>query len=78
MHRNKRSLDIGNLPADVTICAGGRRIRAHRLILSLRVPYFASLFGSKFKEADSEDVTLSDVSSEALRVLVSLLFFFCC
>jgi hypothetical protein len=60
--------------ADVALVSNGRRINAHRQILALRVPYFASRFGSAFSDADSDEVVLDDLTSEAVRAMVVFVY----
>ncbi|KAK3881543.1 hypothetical protein Pcinc_014015 [Petrolisthes cinctipes] len=56
---------------DVTLVAGGRRIRAHRLVLSAASDYFAAMFTSPVLEATQEEVALRDMDAEALLTLVN-------
>lgn len=55
---------------DVVLVSNERRINAHRVILALRVPYFASRFSSAFADAASDEVALDDVTAEAMRAMV--------
>ncbi|XP_042233010.1 kelch-like protein 5 isoform X2 [Homarus americanus] len=56
---------------DVTLVAGSRRIRAHRLVLSAASDYFAVMFTSPVLEATQEEVAMRDMDSDALLTLVN-------
>ncbi|XP_069941276.1 kelch-like protein 5 isoform X2 [Cherax quadricarinatus] len=56
---------------DVTLVAGNRRIRAHRLVLSAASDYFAAMFTSPVLEATQEEVAMRDMDSDALLILVN-------
>ncbi|XP_069189619.1 kelch-like protein 5 isoform X2 [Procambarus clarkii] len=56
---------------DVTLVAGNRRIRAHRLVLSAASDYFAAMFTSPVLEATQEEVAMRDMDSDALLTLVN-------
>lgn len=56
---------------DVTLVAGNRRIKAHRLVLSAASDYFAAMFTSPVLEATQEEVALRDMDSDALLTLVN-------
>jgi translation elongation factor EF-1alpha len=62
------------IPPDVVLVTGTRRVNAHRLVLSLRVPYFRARFNSGMGDANAREVALDDVSSEAMRVLVQFAY----
>jgi len=62
------------IPPDVVLVTGTRRLNAHRLVLSLRVPYFRARFNSGMGDANAREVALDDVSSEAMRVLVQFAY----
>lgn len=50
-------LDSGKL-TDVTLCAGGRSLRAHRIVLSACSPYFMDLFKVFDSDSDSDSARL--------------------
>ncbi|XP_045136000.1 kelch-like protein 5 isoform X5 [Portunus trituberculatus] len=56
---------------DVTLVAGSRRIKAHRLVLSAASDYFAAMFTSPVLEATQEEVALRDMDSDALLTLIN-------
>ncbi|XP_071540129.1 kelch-like protein 5 isoform X2 [Panulirus ornatus] len=56
---------------DVTLVAGNRRIKAHRLVLSAASDYFAAMFTSPVLEATQEEVAMRDMDSDALLTLVN-------
>ncbi|XP_042868768.1 kelch-like protein 5 isoform X2 [Penaeus japonicus] len=56
---------------DVTLVAGSRRIRAHRLVLSAASDYFAAMFTSPVLEATQEEVVMRDMDSDALQTLIN-------
>lgn len=57
---------------DVTLVAGinGKRISAHRLVLSASSAYFSAMFTGSLREAQQNEVTLGDVHGDALQSLV--------
>lgn len=55
---------------DVTLVAGNRHIRGHRLVLSAASDYFAAMFTSPVLEATQEEVVMRDMDPDALTTLV--------
>ncbi|KAJ8039942.1 Actin-binding protein IPP [Holothuria leucospilota] len=59
---------------DVTIKAGKREIKAHRLILSAASPYFEAMFMSGLREKDQEVVEIHSVKETHLHLLVEFIY----
>lgn len=55
----------------MTLICGGRRIRAHRLILAAASDYFSAMFTSPLNEAHQEEIEILGVDPNALIALVS-------
>ncbi|XP_040164883.1 kelch-like protein 5 isoform X1 [Anopheles arabiensis] len=57
---------------DVVLIAGvdGRRIPAHRLVLSASSAYFSAMFTGQLRESQQEEITLQEVSGDALNSLI--------
>lgn len=57
---------------DVILIAGidGKRIPAHRLVLSASSAYFSAMFTGQLRESSQEEITLQEVSGEALQLLI--------
>ncbi|GLV31087.1 uncharacterized protein CBL_12160 [Carabus blaptoides fortunei] len=64
-------LQAGQL-CDVVLIAGsnGRRVPAHRLVLSAASEYFSAMFTGALREAGESEITLGDVDGDALYALV--------
>ncbi|XP_055853938.1 kelch-like protein 5 [Episyrphus balteatus] len=57
---------------DVILIAGidGKRVPAHRLVLSASSAYFSAMFTGSLRETKEEEVTLGEVHGDALQILV--------
>ncbi|XP_078612358.1 kelch-like protein 24 [Branchiostoma floridae x Branchiostoma japonicum] len=55
---------------DVTLCAEGREIPCHRLVLSACSDYFHAMFGGAHSESKKDRIEIGGVSAEALQQLV--------
>ncbi|KAL1131335.1 hypothetical protein AAG570_010953 [Ranatra chinensis] len=64
------SFFVKNQLTDVTLIAGRREIKAHRLVLSAGSEYFAAMFNSDLREANQSEIVLQDVDGDALADLV--------
>ncbi|MCL4123292.1 UNVERIFIED_CONTAM: hypothetical protein GTU68_003602 [Idotea baltica] len=51
---------------DVTLVAGSRRIKAHRLVLSAASDYFSAMFTSPVLEATQDEIVLRNMDSDGL------------
>lgn len=58
---------------DVTLIAGsnGKRVLAHRLVLSAASEYFSAMFTGNLRESGESEVTLTDVNGDVLQGLVN-------
>ncbi|KAJ3653163.1 hypothetical protein Zmor_012427 [Zophobas morio] len=65
-------LQAGKL-CDVTLIAGsnGKKVQAHRLVLSAASEYFAAMFTGSLRESGESEVTLGDVSGDVLQAVVN-------
>ncbi|KAJ7523272.1 hypothetical protein O6H91_18G044600 [Diphasiastrum complanatum] len=59
---------------DLTFEVGTDQLRAHRCILALMSPVFHSMFSSEMKEQKSSVVHIEDMSIDALRAFLHLLY----
>jgi hypothetical protein len=66
--RNVVAPHYPSTPPDVTLVAGGRRVRAHSALLAARIDFFRALFRSG---TSGDEVVLESVSSEVLRNIVT-------
>ncbi|XP_055696149.1 kelch-like protein 5 [Lutzomyia longipalpis] len=57
---------------DVVLIAGvdGKRVPAHRLVLSAASAYFAAMFTGSLRETQEREITLGEVTGTALQLLV--------
>ncbi|EDV90573.1 kelch-like protein 5 [Drosophila grimshawi] len=57
---------------DVVLIAGidGKRVSAHRLVLSASSEYFLAMFAGSLRESKEHEVTLGEVHGDALQLLV--------
>lgn len=56
------------------VLVGNKRIPAHRLVLSSVSEYFRAMFNSNVVEANSNEVTLTDVEPVALEQLIKYMY----
>ncbi|XP_045467646.1 kelch-like protein 5 [Harmonia axyridis] len=65
-------LQSGKL-CDVTLIAGnnGKRVQAHRLVLSAASEYFAVMFTGNLREAGESEITLGEVNGDILQSVVN-------
>lgn len=61
--------------ADVTLSAGGKQFKAHKLILSSRSRVFSTMFKNDFRETTSNYIRIPDMEAETLKQM--LLFIYC-
>ncbi|KAG5880596.1 hypothetical protein JTB14_002401 [Gonioctena quinquepunctata] len=68
----KNYLQAGKL-CDVTLIAGsnGKRVQAHRLVLSAASEYFAAMFTGSLSNAEETEITLVDVNGDVLQAVVN-------
>ncbi|XP_066298709.1 kelch-like protein 24 [Branchiostoma lanceolatum] len=55
---------------DVTLCAEGKEIPCHRLVLSACSDYFHAMFSGAHSESKKDKIEIGGVSAEALQLLV--------
>ncbi|GBL98969.1 Speckle-type POZ protein B [Araneus ventricosus] len=60
--------------ADVTLVVGAEKIRAHKLILTVRSTVFKKIFYHDMEEAEQNSVAITDVQLPALQRLVEFLY----
>ena len=60
--------------SDVTLVAGGKEFKAHKLILSARSPVFAGMFKHGMSESISNQVTIEDISSVTMEQLLVYIY----
>ena len=59
---------------DITFCFPDRKIAAHRVILSARVPYFANMLESGMEEVTSNEVHIQDVESGVFKAVLQYIY----
>jgi len=59
---------------DITFNVDGQQIKAHKLILAARVPYFAKMFASGMVEAQSHHVDIPDAEPGAFRAVLKHIY----
>lgn len=60
--------------SDVTLSAGGERLRVHRLVLAARSPVFKRMLSSGMREASTGVVEIPDVAPEVLQRLCEFMY----
>ncbi|XP_066284084.1 kelch-like protein 24 [Branchiostoma lanceolatum] len=58
------------LLVDVTLCAEGKEVSCHRLVLAANSEYFRVMFNGKHSESKKDKIEMGGVSAEALQLLV--------
>ena len=59
---------------DFEINCGGKVFPCHKLLLSARSPVFKALFESKMRESESGKVTIKDINSEIMTVMLHFIY----
>ncbi|CAI4233035.1 unnamed protein product [Auanema sp. JU1783] len=59
---------------DVVFIVGGTRIQGHRLVLSACSSYFKAMFTNEMVESHQKEVTMSDISVDALELLINFCY----
>ncbi|XP_035691507.1 kelch-like protein 24 [Branchiostoma floridae] len=59
---------------DVTLCAEGKEIPCHRLVLSACSDYFRAMFGGAHSESKKEKIEIGGVTADALQLLVDFAY----
>lgn len=59
---------------DVTLCVGGKQIRAHRVVLASFSSYFLAMFTNGMKESLEENVPLKDVDFKTVELLIDFAY----
>ena len=59
---------------DVTITVGGRKIHAHKNVLSATCPYFEKMFTGGLSESNQSEVTIREVDEEAMETLIDFCY----
>ncbi|XP_066297946.1 kelch-like protein 24a isoform X2 [Branchiostoma lanceolatum] len=59
---------------DVTLCAEGKEIPCHRLVLSAFAEYFHAMFSGAHSESKKNKIEIGGVSAEALEQLVDIAY----
>ena len=65
-------LDAGHF--DVTLVAGEKEFRAHKLILSGRSPVFTQMFEHEMKEKSTNTVEIDDIEPEILEEMITYIY----
>ncbi|KAI4455983.1 kelch protein [Holotrichia oblita] len=78
-HHTHRAFDVMNhmrqelLLCDVTLIADNVEIPAHKMVLAACSPYFYAMFTS-FEESKQDKITLKEIDSQALTLLVEYVY----
>ncbi|XP_078574285.1 kelch-like protein 24 isoform X1 [Branchiostoma floridae x Branchiostoma japonicum] len=59
---------------DVTLCAEGKEIPCHRLVLSAFADYFQAMFSGAHSESKKDKIEIGGLSAEALQLLVDIAY----
>ncbi|XP_066286553.1 kelch-like protein 6 [Branchiostoma lanceolatum] len=59
---------------DVTLCAEGKEIACHRLVLAAYSDYFHAMFNGAHSESKKDKIEIGGVSAEALQLLVDFAY----
>lgn len=59
---------------DVTFKVENKEIQAHKVILAARSPVFKKMFAAKMKEAQTNKVTISDISSDTFEEMLRYIY----
>lgn len=59
---------------DVVLNVGGRKIFAHRVILSACSPYFRAMFTGELEESRQTEVTIRDIDENAMELLIDFCY----
>ena len=60
--------------SDVTLVAGRKELKAHKLILSARSPVFARMFQHNTRESITNTVTITDITAEVLEAMLQFIY----
>ncbi|XP_066285389.1 kelch-like protein 24 [Branchiostoma lanceolatum] len=69
-----RNLRSKGVLVDVTLCAEGKEIPCHRLVLAASSEYFEAMFGGGLSESKKDKIEIGGVSAEALQQLVDFAY----
>ena len=68
------SLREQNGLCDISLCAEGSEIHAHKVILAAGSPYFNAMFSNKHRESSASNVNLSGIDGPTLSTLVDFIY----
>jgi RCC1 and BTB domain-containing protein len=60
--------------SDVTFLVQGRKVHAHKMILSMVSQYFRTMFTSGFRESESIEVAIPDCSYNAFLAVIEYIY----
>lgn len=60
--------------SDVTLTAGGRKFKCHKMMLSASCPYFKVMFSLPFEENQNNDVDIKDIKSDTMKSLIEYIY----
>jgi hypothetical protein len=60
--------------SDVTFLVQGRKVYAHKMVLSMVSQYFRTMFTSGFRESDSGEVEIPDCSYDAFVAVMEYIY----
>ncbi|XP_072005522.1 kelch repeat and BTB domain-containing protein 8-like [Engystomops pustulosus] len=69
-----RELYLSEILCDATIVTTGKRFPCHRVVLSSVSPYFQVLFTCPMKESQSCEVSLLDIPSSVVKVILDFIY----
>ncbi|XP_072005521.1 kelch repeat and BTB domain-containing protein 8-like [Engystomops pustulosus] len=69
-----RELYVHEILCDATIVTAGKRFPCHRVVLSSVSPYFRALFTCPMKESQSCEVSLLDIPSSVVKVILVFIY----
>ena len=74
MQRNLQYLRANIDLCDVTLVAGGREFRAHRVVLASSSPYFCAMFTNEHLESKQNRIILKQIEPSTLEVLLDFVY----
>ena len=72
--KSLQELKKQQLLCDVTLVAGGREVKAHKIMLAATTPYFSAMFTNSFMETGCSTIELHGVEGDSLEQLINFIY----
>lgn len=59
---------------DITVRIGSKILTAHKLVLASNSDYFEKMFTGSFIESNAEEITLNEIDSNAVELLIDYMY----